>query len=138
MLKELAEVDSRFANASVEFDGVTLEPTYVLTMGLPGMSSATAVAARMGIASSVIDRANELLDREDRQLDRVLAELAANRSALEVEQREIAQIRVETEAVREEHRAKLQRLQTRRDKLFQSMRDDLEHSSRDADRKSVV
>lgn len=132
LLKELAEVDSRFANASVEFDGVTLEPTYVLTMGLPGMSSATAVAARMGIASSVIDRANELLDREDRQLDRVLAELAANRSALEVEQREIAQIRVETEAVREEHRAKLQRLQTRRDKLFQSMRDDLEHSFRDA------
>ncbi len=132
LLKELAEVDSRFANASVEFDSETLEPTYVLRMGLPGMSSATAVAARMGIPSSVIDRTNELMDREDRQLDRVLSELAASRAALDVEQREIAQIRLETEAVRAEHQAKLQRLQDRRDKLFQTMREDLEQSFRNA------
>jgi len=132
LLKELAEIDSRFANASVEFDSETLEPTFVLRMGLPGMSSATAVAARMGIPGDVIDRANELLDREDRQLDRVLAELASSRAALELEQRQIARIRLETEAVRTEHRAKLQRLQDRRDALFQSMREDLEQSFRDA------
>jgi DNA mismatch repair protein MutS2 len=132
LLKELAEVDDRFANASVEFDSDTLEPTYVLKMGLPGISSATAVTARMGISSSVIDRANELLDREDRQLDRVLSELATSRAALDLEQREIAQIRIETEAVRAEHQAKLQRLQDRRDKLFQSMRQELEHAFRGA------
>jgi DNA mismatch repair protein MutS2 len=132
LLKELAEVDSRFANASVEFDAETLEPTYVLEMGFPGMSSATAVAARMGISAAVIDRTNELLDREDRQLDRVLTELASSRAALDVEQREIAEIRVETEAARAEHQAKLQRLQERRDSLFQSMREELEASFRDA------
>jgi DNA mismatch repair protein MutS2 len=132
LLKEMAEVDERFANASVEFDPDTLEPTYRLCMGLPGISSATSVAARMGLDAEVITRANELLDREDRQLDRVLSELAAGRAALEVEQREIAQVRLETEAVRAEHREKLNKLQTRRDKLFRAMREELEASFREA------
>jgi DNA mismatch repair protein MutS2 len=132
LLKEMAEVDERFANASVEFDSETLEPTYRLRMGLPGTSAATSVAARMGLDPQVIARANELLDREDRKLDRVLAELSVNRSALEAEKREIAQLRTETEAVRDEHRAKLEKLQARRDKLFLAMREDLEHSFREA------
>jgi DNA mismatch repair protein MutS2 len=132
LLKEMAEVDERFANASVEFDSETLEPTYRLRMGLPGASAATSVAARMGLDPQVIARANELLDREDRQLDRVLTELSASRSALEAEKREIAQLRMETEAVRDEHQAKLEKLQARRDKLFIAMRDDLEHSFREA------
>jgi len=132
LLKEMAEVNERFANASVEFDPETLEPTYRLRMGLPGASAATSVAARMGLDPQVIARANELLDREDRQLDRVLSELSVSRSALEAEKREIAQLRTETEAVRDEHRAKLEKLQARRDKLFLEMRDDLEHSFREA------
>jgi DNA mismatch repair protein MutS2 len=132
LLKEMAEVDTRFANASVEFDSETLEPTYRLRMGLPGASAATSVAARMGLDPQVIARANELLNREDRQLDRVLTELSVSRSALEAEKREIAQLRTETEAVRDEHRVKLEKLQARRDKLFLAMRDDLEHSFREA------
>ncbi len=132
LLKEMAEVDTRFANASVEFDSETLEPTYRLRMGLPGASAATSVAARMGLDPQVIARANELLNREDRQLDRVLTELSVSRSTLEAEKREIAQLRTETEAVRDEHRVKLEKLQARRDKLFLAMRDDLEHSFREA------
>jgi DNA mismatch repair protein MutS2 len=73
-----------------------------------------------------------LLDRDDRQLDRVLTELSASRSALEAEQREIANVRLETESVRAEHREKLEKLQTRRDKLFRSMREDLEKSFQEA------
>ena len=36
-------------------------------------------AARMGVPQGVLDRASALLDREDRRLDRMLAELAASR-----------------------------------------------------------
>ena len=59
-----------------------LAPTFRLHLGLPGTSSATAVAARMGLRGDVLARANELLEREDRRLDRILAELAANRASL--------------------------------------------------------
>jgi len=126
LLKEMAESDERFANASVEFDPETLEPTYRLRTGFPGTSSAAAVAARMGLRQDVLDRANQILDREDRQLDRMLSELAASRAALEREQAETARVREETESVRDLHRAKLEKLQNRRDDLYQAMRADLD------------
>ena len=132
LLKEMAAVDSRFANASVEFDSETLAPTYRLTMGTPGPSSATAVAARMGMRPAILERANTLLEREDRRLDRMLAELAASRLMLDRERTEATHLREESETARNEYRGKLERLQARRDKLFEEMRADLERSFRDA------
>jgi len=132
LLKELAEVDDRFANASVEFDAETQAPTYRLRMGLPGTSSASAVAARMGMPRRVLERTDELLSGEDRQLDRMLAELSASRSALERERRAGARVRAEGEAARAEYTRKLERLQERRDRLYRSMREDLDRAFRDA------
>ena len=132
LLKEMAEVDERFENASVEFDPETLAPTYRVRIGAPGASSATTVAARMGVSQEVLDRAAALLDREDRRLDRMLAELAASRAMLEAEQTAAAALRLEGEQAREEYRAKLARLQERRDKLFGEMRRELDDSFRGA------
>jgi DNA mismatch repair protein MutS2 len=126
LLKEMAEVDERFENASVEFDAETLAPTYRLRLGVAGASSARAVAARMGMPAPVLERASALLAREDRRLDRMLAELAASRSALERERQEAAQLRAESESARDAYRTKLERLQERRDQLFASLRSDLE------------
>jgi DNA mismatch repair protein MutS2 len=132
LLKEMAEVDPRFANASVELDPETLAPTFRLRMGLPGSSSATAVAARMGMPGAVLDRANELLDHEDRRLDRMLSELAASRAALEREQREAARLRAESQAARSEYRERVERLRARRDELYRAMRHDLDRAFREA------
>ncbi len=132
LLKEMADVDHRFANASVEFDAETLAPTYRLKLGSPGSSSATAVAARMGMADDVLDRARALLEREDRQLDRMLVELSTHRAALQREREEVAALREQGESVRDDYRAKLERLQERRDHLFESMRAELEDSFKQA------
>ena len=132
LLKEMAAVDPRFCNASVEFDPETLAPTYRLHLGEPGISSATAVAARMGMQGPVLERANALLEREDRRLDRMLSELAASRAALDAEQREASRLRAEGEVARDEYRARLERLQERRDKLYHSMREDLDQAFKGA------
>jgi DNA mismatch repair protein MutS2 len=132
LLKEMADVDPRFANASVEFDPETLAPTYRLRVGLPGSSSATAVAARMGLRSDVLERANQFLESEDRKLDRMLHELATSRAALESEQREAARLRQESEAVRAEYRLKLEKLSQRRDELYRAMREDLDDRFKNA------
>lgn len=132
LLKELAEVDPRFENASVEIDPTTLAPTYRIRIGTPGASSAATVAARMGVPRSVLERASSLLDREDRQLDRMLSDLAASRATLEGEQAAATAAKLESERAREEYRSKLARLQQRRDELFGKMRRELEDSFRTA------
>ncbi len=132
LLKEMAEVDDRFANASVEIDPTTFAPTYRVRIGAPGASSATTVAARMGLPQRVLDRAAGLLDREDRRLDRMLSELASSRALLEAEKLAAQTLRTESEQAREEYRTKLARLQERRDKLFGDMRRELDESFRGA------
>lgn len=132
LLKEMAQVDARFENASFDFDPETLAPTYRLRVGVPGVSSASAVAARMGLRRDVLERAGELLDRTDRRLERTLAELNTSRVRLEEEQRTLSQLRAETETQRAELRARLEQLQTRRDQIYTAMRRDLERSFRRA------
>jgi len=46
-LKALKYQDERFENASVEFDDVSLSPTYRLLWGIPGRSSALTIAQRL-------------------------------------------------------------------------------------------
>ncbi|MCP5041409.1 MAG: hypothetical protein GY944_10320 [bacterium] len=132
LLKEMAEVDERFCNACVEFDPETLAPTFRLHSGTAGATPATAAATRMGMSAEVLDRANALLEREDRQLDHMLAELANSRAVLEREKQEASRLRAESETARREYQHKLERLQQRRDKLFETMRTDLDATFKDA------
>lgn len=105
-LKALALVDQRFVNASVGFDLATMTPTFELAVGVPGSSSALAVARRFGMPGTVIERAERFLSREDVAFEAVVQKLHAERAALELaraaaEQREgeltEARARVETE-----------------------------------------
>lgn len=128
LLKEMAEVDDRFCNASVAFDPDTGAPTYRLRYDIAGASSARAVASRMGMPQSIVDRSHALLERDDRQLDRMLLELGANRAMLEREQGEAEAARAESEATRDAYRERLERLKAQREKLFQAMQSDLDRA----------
>jgi DNA mismatch repair protein MutS2 len=83
-LKALALADSRFVNASVGFDIATMTPTFRLAMGVPGSSSALAVARRFGMPSTVIERAERFLTREDQNFEVVVKRLHDERAALEL------------------------------------------------------
>jgi DNA mismatch repair protein MutS2 len=83
-LKALALADARFQNGSVGFDLATMTPTFRLTLGVPGSSSALAVAARYGMPGTVIERASRFLSREDRSFETLVRKLDAERAALEL------------------------------------------------------
>jgi DNA mismatch repair protein MutS2 len=117
-LKELAATDARFANASVGFEIETMSPTFRLTLGVPGASSALAVAARFGVPAEVVRRAAELLperalSREElvKKLERERSELEALRRAAEGELRKqnalTAELAEERQRAREQERARL-------------------------------
>jgi DNA mismatch repair protein MutS2 len=104
-LKALALVDPRFTNASVGFDPATMMPTFELVMGVPGRSSALAVARRFGMPSTVLERAERFLAREDQDFETLVkklheerASLALARAAAEDREREAVETRATLEA----------------------------------------
>lgn len=60
-LKDLKAKDTRFENASVEFDIKTLRPTYKVLWGVAGQSNALDIAESLGFDKDVLIRARELL-----------------------------------------------------------------------------
>ncbi len=74
-LKTFASDSDGIENASMEFDQEALEPTYRFRKGIPGSSYTFEIAARMGVNSSVINRASELIDEKELGLDELLASL---------------------------------------------------------------
>lgn len=108
-LKELATQNAHFENASVGFDFAHMAPTFRLHLGVPGPSSALAVALRHGLPEPVIARAKALLptralDREAalRELSRERAELDSIRQDAELDRKEARELR---EALETERRA---------------------------------
>jgi len=83
-LKALALGDARFENASVGFDIATMHPTFRLTVGVPGSSSALAVARRFGVPATVLERAERFLTKEAVDFEQMVEKLAAERRALEL------------------------------------------------------
>jgi DNA mismatch repair protein MutS2 len=117
-LKELAADDARFVNASVGFDFEAMQPTFTLTLGVPGASSALAVATRFGMPVEVVARARERLSevavsREDLlvQLERERKLAAAARREAERDAEEARRLlsaaEEERATVREKERSKI-------------------------------
>ncbi len=87
-LKALKYQDSRFENASVEFDDVSLSPTYRLLWGIPGRSNALTIARRLGLQESVVTAAKEHVGTANADLNQVIGELESQRRDQEAKTRE--------------------------------------------------
>lgn len=83
-LKALAASDERFQNASCGFDLATMSPTFKIAIGVPGSSSALAVARRFGVPETVLERAERFLSREDQSFEELVRRLNDERAALEL------------------------------------------------------
>ena len=82
-------------NASVDLDPTTLEPTYHVTLGLPGRSYALTIAARLGVPQEVIDDARMGISPVEQATEGLLQELQQERRVVE-------ELREEAETARSE------------------------------------
>ncbi|HZT58441.1 MAG TPA: endonuclease MutS2 [Pyrinomonadaceae bacterium] len=96
-LKMYAANEEGVANASVEFDERTLQPTYRLLVGVAGSSAGIEIARRFRLPDAVIESARSRVgeqslaaDRYLRRIQRESEEAEALRRALEEERRAVA------------------------------------------------
>lgn len=135
-LKAMATRDTRLRNASVGFDVEKIEPTFALTLDLPGASSALAVARRFGMPERIVAHAREVLPEQSRsfddlvrKLDGRMQEVASLRAAAEDELRAARKLEKQAEekleAIERGERAKLGRETTKLLEQVRRVRDEL-------------
>ncbi|CCQ64477.1 endonuclease MutS2 [Crocosphaera watsonii] len=116
-LKALKYEDSRFENASVEFDDRTLSPTYRLLWGIPGRSNALSIAQRLGLDVDVIDEAKTRIGGLSQDVNDVIAGLEAQRRKQEEKAQEAQKLLQQTEKFYGEVTQKATALQEREQDL---------------------
>jgi DNA mismatch repair protein MutS2 len=106
-LKEFAAHAEHLQNASVSYDFERMAPTFRLTMGIPGASSALTVATRHGLPTAVVARAQALLPEQSRERERAVERLERERQHFEAQReallRETEELRALREQVAAEH-----------------------------------
>ena len=116
-LKALKYQDSRFENASVEFDDNSMQPTYRLLWGIPGRSNALTIAKRLGLLASIVDEAQTYVGGASQDVNQVIAGLEAQRRKQETKAREATQLLHQTEKLHREVSQKAAALQEREREL---------------------
>jgi len=93
LLKTYAYLCQDVENVSVEFDPVTLKPTYHLVYGIPGMSNALAIAKHLGMPETILRGAVSYLEEKDKQMLELMRGLEQSHQAVAEKKSEMAQLR---------------------------------------------
>ncbi len=88
-LKNYAFGHERVQNACVEFDPVSLSPTYELSIGMPGQSNALAIAARLGLKKDLVNEARRLIPENEMEIGNMLRQLKESRMEFDNLSREL-------------------------------------------------
>ena len=96
-LKAFALTTDGVSNASCEFDINTLKPTYRLIIGAPGKSNAFLISQKLGVPTSVVERAKELTTDDSKSFEAVIGKLEETRLQMEKERDEALRQRIEFE-----------------------------------------
>ena len=129
-LKELATEVPGVVNASLQFDAAALAPTYRLIKGVPGRSYGISIARRLGLRGDVLDRAEERIPQNERDVNRLLADLEVRDADMAKRERNVA---IDEENVQ----ARAHRLAEREQRIRQRERE-LEKESRAGARRYLL
>lgn len=117
-IKRYALGSSGVETAGMEFDPVTLAPTFRLIMGIPGKSNALFIAERLGMPKNVIESAREHLLGEARTTEQIMSELFDKQAELESAGVAMAEERKELASLRRELEEKIKRINDRQEKII--------------------
>ena len=113
-------------NASVDLHPQTLDPTYQVTLGLPGRSYALTIAARLGLPPEIIDEARGSLSPEDRASEDLLGELQEERRLVDSLHREAEAALLRAKEQQAEAETRLATVETSKVELLEEARQELQ------------
>ena len=118
VLKNYGWTHESCINASAEFDGETLAPTYRILMGVPGESRALDIAQKSGLPPSVVEKAREYIAGNTADISALIAGLTAKHAEADAlvqdcrrKEAELAERQYVLDAKELENRQKEQELQ---------------------------
>lgn len=135
-LKTFAYEHVGMENASVEFDPVSLRPTYRLLMGVPGSSNAFYISKRLGLSQEILDKAGQMLTQEHLHMEDVLQNLEGERRQYEQQNKEIEAMRIESEKIKQELLRKKTDLDKRRNEMLRKAREEADEVYRKSRREA--
>ena len=109
-LKEFAFAAKGIENACMEFDSNTLQPLYVMHIGLPGSSNALAISRRLGLKESILQDALSNLSEDAQKFENIVR--IAEESRIQAEE-----ALYESNRLKAEWQEKLEVLEEEREKL---------------------
>ena len=130
-----AEASERVMNASFQLDPDTLEPTYEMTVGVPGRSYAMAVAERLGLPAEILEEARSLIEPRHLLFEDWLNELQRERRRIQESAEGASRARAEAESLRQELERQVDYLVTRRDDMLDAARREAMARFREASRR---
>ncbi len=131
-LKVYALTEKGVENASCEFDITTLSPTYRLLTGVPGKSNAFAISGKLGLPKALIADAERRITAEEKDFEAVLADLEKSRKSAEEEQKTIASLRQEADALLKDAAEKKEKLESRRKSILREANEEAARILREA------
>ena len=118
-LKAFAHTAPAVENASMEFDLDTLQPTYRLRIGVPGSSYAFEIARRYGLPEEILQKARDIVGREQDVLEALVLDLQKKIQQLEKEHRELSIKLSEAEGLRQLYQRQVEALKKEKKTLKQ-------------------
>ena len=97
-------------NASCEFDIESLQPTYKLLIGVPGVSHAFSIAQKLGLSREIIADARQLISEESARFEQLI-------TAIESSQKEIDDKKSEADKLQSELREMRRTLEQEKEKI---------------------
>jgi len=125
-LKTYAHATPGVVNASVEFDLETLQPTYHLTIGLPGRSNALAIAQRLGMPDAIIEAGRSELHPDELRSESLLDEIHRQRDLSRQARHHADKARHEAEALRAELSGRLEKIEDERRSILEQAHQEAE------------
>jgi DNA mismatch repair protein MutS2 len=130
-LKAFAHKTPGLQNASLDFDPVTLSPTYHLTVGIPGGSNALATALRFGLPEEIITSARNMLSHGSQELESLLSDLVNEKQKVQSLSTYIEREKVVLEKKNSELENELSKIKSEERRIISEIRDNIMRESAD-------